>query len=90
MKHERYENSTELSKFVWSLKRSGTDFDVQWSICEKAKACNGASKRCGLCLAEKYHIAMADRQTALNSTTELVSKCRHRNKFALLSYLPNT
>ena len=90
MRNERHENSTELSEFVWSLKRSGTDFDVQWSICEKAKACNGASKCCGLCLAEKYRIAMADRQTPLNSRAELGLKCRHRNKFALLSYLPDT
>ena len=68
----------------------GTDSEVQWSICEKAKACNGASKRCCLCLAEKYNIALTDRQTELNSRIELVSKCRHRNKFAFLSYLPDT
>ena len=89
-RHERYENSTELSKYVWKLKRSGANFEVRWSICEKAKAYSGASKHCGLCLAEKYHIATADKQTALNSRTELVSKCRHRNKFALSNYLPAT
>ena len=36
-----------------------------------------------------YPISMANMETTLNSRTELVSKCRHRNKYRLAnSYLP--
>ena len=41
------------------------------------------AKRCELCLTEKLIIAKADPKTLLNKTSEIISKCRHHNKFTL-------
>ena len=86
-KHERYKDATELSKHAWELKTKGEDFSISWSIVTQAPAYTGNSKRCALCLAEKTHIATTDHRTLLNRRSELVSKCRHRDKFSLLNYV---
>ena len=40
-------------------------------------------KRCNLYLPEKVSIICVDPDILLNKRTELISKCRHRNKFLL-------
>ena len=77
------ENSTELSKYVWKLKDEHTSYKIHWSILAKAAAYNNKTKRCNLCLTEKLHIIRADTSTLLNKRSELISKCRHENKFLL-------
>ena len=47
-------------------------------ILDKAKPYSPASKKCMLCLTEKYHI--------ISSTKNLLNKCRHENKFYLANY----
>ena len=90
IRHEKYENSTELSKYTWQLKRSGQAFAIDWEICEKASAYSAISKRCNLCIAEKLWIACAEKGSLLNKRTELVSKCWHENKFSLVYFSPVT
>ena len=41
------------------------------------------SRNCDLCLAEKVAIAHYKGDGLLNKRTELLSKCRHRNKFII-------
>ena len=36
---------------------------------------------CDLCLKEKYVISRADQEYLLNKRTNIISKCRHRNKY---------
>ena len=43
-------------------------------------------KHCNLCLWEKYYIITANKDSTLNSRTELVSTCRHKRKFLLSEY----
>ena len=43
-------------------------------------------KRCLLCLNEKLQIPISRGNNMLNTRTEIISKCRHRNKHALVSY----
>ena len=38
-------------------------------------------RRCDLCATEKYVTARADQEHPLNKRTEIISKCRHRNKY---------
>ena len=38
-------------------------------------------RKCDLCFAEKVAIARFEGVGLLNKRTELLSKCRHRNKF---------
>ena len=86
-RHEKHENRTELSKYIWKLKREGTIFRVDWDILKRAPAYSCLSKRCGLCLTEKLMILSADKTTLLNKRSELVSKCRHQNKFCLARFV---
>ena len=88
LKHEKNRTITALSKHVWSLKDKNVEFNIKWSIHAKASAYSNTTKRCNLCLAEKLAIALADKSKSLNQRTELVSKCRHENKFYLCNYSP--
>ena len=85
-KHERYRNSTELSKYLWRLKEEGKEFNLEWKIVERARAYSTVGKRCGLCLAEKHRIITSDKAENINKRAELVSKCRHANKFSLANF----
>ena len=82
MRHKKYESSTELSKYIWRMKRSSKDTN-KWSIHKRAPAYSNATKRCKLCLAEKLAIVTADRTITLSKRSEMVSKCRHENKIYL-------
>ena len=72
--HRKLSNSTELSKYIWQLKERNINFTTKWSIIARARPYNNSSKRCDLCLAEKLN-------NLLNKRSELISKCRHENKF---------
>ena len=85
-RHEKYAHSTELSKHIWDLKRHDVPHDIRWSIAKRARAYNNETKRCDLCLTEKLYIMKADRQSRLNKRPELVSKCRHENKYYLSNF----
>ena len=52
----------------------------------RAAPYSNISKRCNLCLAEKLEIAWAIKTRSLNKRSELVSKCRHENKFYLCNF----
>ena len=83
MRHERYANSTELSKYFWQLSSQQTEYSLSWTILERASPCSNTGKRCNPCIAEAYHLLHADKDMALNKTSELVSICRHQKKFPL-------
>ena len=85
-RHKRLEKSSELSKHVWALKRSGIEHSIEWSVVSQAPAYSNATKRCQLCLAEKLAIMEADKRVNINKRSELVSKCRHENKFYLSNF----
>ena len=86
--HRQYEHETTLSTYIWSLKDSGTAYTIRWSIAAKAKKLKCSATRCDLCLTEKMLIARSDHPGLLNSRSELLNKCRHRNKY-LLNELKN-
>ena len=87
-KYESKCNATELSNFVWENKRERTDANLEWDVLDKASAYNPHSKRCRLCLIEKYHIILS-KLNLLNSRNELVTKCRHENKYYLANFNDN-
>ena len=82
---ERYEKETELSKEVWSLKREGNQPTIKWKIIRVCPPFNRASMRCYLCLNEKFEIA-TNSEHLLNSRNEIISKCRHMNKYLLKNH----
>ena len=85
----RYEKDTELSKFIWGLKLNNKQFSIKWYIMKKTSGYNRSAKHCNLCTSEKMEIIKFKyKNNLLNKRNELVSKCRHENKF-LLANLPD-
>ena len=78
-KHEH--SATTLSKHIWSLKDKNINYNIQWEIIKRARAYKGKPSRCNLCLAEKICILRSTSNSLLNKRSELISKCRHENKF---------
>ena len=76
------DSSTELSELIWRLKNSGTDYSVAWKVLQSSIPCKIGGSECDLCLSEKLHIIGAS-YPIINKRTELISKCRHKNKFSL-------
>ena len=55
-RHKKDSNKTELSKHIWKLKENNQDYTIKWSIIKHAISYTGGSKRCNLCLEEKFCI----------------------------------
>ena len=71
-----------------TLKQSGIniltiDYSISWRVLSSSSPYNGSSKRCNLCLKEKFRIIYRPDLSSLNKRNELVSSCRHRNKALL-------
>ena len=47
------------------------------------RAYSNQTKRCNLCIAEKYFILTKPQMASLNRRNELISTCRHRRKYIL-------
>ena len=47
-------NATELSKYIWSLKDSFIPYSLSWKIIARANSYSNTTKRCNLCLTEKF------------------------------------
>ena len=84
-RYEGKKNATGLSNFVWENKHTNTETSLEWKILNKVKSYKPGSRKCMLCLTEKYHI-LCSKVNLLNSRSELVTKCGHENKSYLISY----
>ena len=67
-------NATGLSKYVWSLKTPMLSTLSCGRSFKSCKSYSAKSKRCNLCLHDKYLII------CLNTRNELVSTCHYRKK----------
>ena len=72
----RDNDGTTLSTHIWNLKDEGKDYNISWSVIEKAPEFNPTTRKCTLCLKEKYHINFQPSGSTLNSRSELYSTCR--------------
>ena len=82
---KKHKTSTELSKAVWHVKDEGGIPKIEWGIVKHLAAYNPSSKRCQLCIGEKLFI-LENENSLLNKRDELVSKCRHENKYLLKNH----
>jgi hypothetical protein len=57
---------SKRSSHVWALKDSGTDHEVRWRILDRATTYNLITKKCRLCLKEKYFIMYKRENSTLN------------------------
>ena len=82
-KHEKCENSIELAKHIWQLKRDNISFSVKWTIITKVYG-SPNPLLCKLCLTEKLSIInFINDGNMLNKRSELLSRCRHLKKHLL-------
>ena len=80
-RNRNHAHDTVLSKYIWELRDNDTGHDIKWRIIKRANAYKGNPSRCNLCLSEKLCILTARGTSLLNRRSELVTKCRHENKF---------
>ena len=76
-------NETELSKYIWDLKDRKKSFRVKWRILRSCQPYSNESKKCNLCLQEKYFIIFRKDLSSRIKRNELASSCRHRNRLTL-------
>ena len=69
-RHRRHEQDTKLSKHIWKIQDKGINFNVKWSVAAYASTYRCGSRRCDLCLTEKYVTARANHKNLLNKRTE--------------------
>ena len=82
-RHERYKHDTKLSTYIWSLKEKDIQYSITWSVSGRASSYNPATKKCRLCLLEKFFILYRPQASKLNQRSELFSKCLHKAKHLL-------
>ena len=83
LNQKQYIKSTELSKYIWSLKDAGTLYTINWSIAAKVKS-SAKVNYCPLCLTAKYHlIEYFNDIHLLNKNSEFINACRHQSKLLL-------
>ena len=80
---KEYKQRNELSKHIWSLQDSNTEFSLKWHFKKKVMPYRPGSWVCDLCLAEKLAIALFERVLLLNKRTKWLSKYWYRNKFII-------
>lgn len=85
-RHTNRRNETELSKHVWTLKDAKKSFDIKWKVLRKCQPYNNISKKCNLCLHEKFIIICRKDLCSLNKRNELASSCPHRNRYVLKNF----
>ena len=74
-RHVKHKNSTELSKHIWTLKNDNIDYSFSWCVLSSSSPHNSSSKRCNLCLKEKFLIIYQPDLSSLNKRNEIVSSC---------------
>ena len=58
-------------------------YHVKWRILRSCQTYSNVSKKCNLCLQEKYFIIFRKDLSSLNKRNELASSCCHRNRLSL-------
>ena len=82
-KNKSRQKSKEVSSCIWELKENRKNYTIDWLISVEVHLYICGTRKCDLCLSDKLMIAKANSASLLNKRDELVSKCRHMNKFTL-------
>ena len=78
-----YKHNTKLSTEYWNLKTKQLNPRKSWKIKGIYKFYNPTSKRYNLCLTEKLEILDDPDKNLWNKRSEIISQCRHKNKYRL-------
>ena len=83
-RHRQNKKDTALFKYIWELKTKHTEHQIRWPIAQKSSGYNLVRKSCNLCLLLLCNFS--DKNRLINKRLDLVSKCRHENKYMLKNY----
>ena len=79
--------TTKMTRnYRMKIKASKEEPVFEWKNLGQHQPYNVNTKWCLLCLNEKLQITIYRENNMLNKRTEIISKCRHRNKYALASH----
>ena len=81
-----YRLCTSLSKHVWELKDEGQEYNIDWTIVQKAKSYKPGGRGCVLCSTETYFILFNKSLSSLNTRNELYNPCPHRDRWKIYKY----
>ena len=84
--NKKDKDSTKLSSYIWTLKDNKIKFEINWKILRKVGKLQNGDRICRLCTLEAKMI-MKNKNAPLNKRSELMNKCRHRNKFLLKNWI---
>ena len=79
----KHKDDTKLSKQFWEVKMHDGTPNITCKIVRICRSYNPNSKRCLLCLHEKYEIATCKGGNLLSRRTETTNTCRRRSKYKL-------
>ena len=75
---------TTLANHIWNLKENNEVFSTNWTIELSAKSYTPEAGFCNTCATEKYMLIKHHKiRNLTNRRSEIMNKCRHRNKFLL-------
>ena len=83
----RYKSYTIVS-IIRELKDKNLNYSLKWDFIETAETFNPITKKCRLCLKEKFHIMYNRPSSSLNKRQEIFNTCRHRKQRLLENFKP--
>ena len=66
------------------LNNPPVPYTLTWKIIDRGRVFNPVTRKCRLCLKEKWHILFNPDASSLNSRTEIFNRCVHKRSFTLL------
>ena len=84
--HRKRKLDTELSSKFWKINYNKRNTNITWDTLDRAQAYNTSSKRCLICLNEKLKTILHKYNNMSKKRTEILNRCRRRNKFAVTSH----
>ena len=86
-RHRQNKKDTALFKYIWELKTKHIEYQIRWPITQKSSGYNLVRKSCNLYLLGDLLLCnFSDKSRLINKRLDLVSKCRHENKYILKNY----
>ena len=79
-KYSKNETNTTLAQHIHKLQNEGKRYQLKWSLLDRGPVYNSITKKCRLCLLEKFYIIFKADTASLNKRSELFNTCRHRNQ----------
>ena len=75
---EKGRTKTALSSHIWALKDRNVNYELTWKLKCRGPEYNPLTKKCRICLKEKYFIMHRRDGSTLNKRSEVYNTCRHR------------